>query len=117
MGLLHQLDFAGQSGLAGVASLFHGGSPDRFSMHIETEGAQIAVPKGFKVDDGGVNSTLTGREYGIFGKPFTANPGDVGGKLISRNEGCKPDPLHTGNTSVRAQLLKISLPLLPVYGV
>ena len=110
--LLHQYNLAGQCRLAGVSCLFHGAPPDRFGIHVVTEGSQVTVAEGFKVDDGRVNCTLAGRFYGIVGKALATNLGNMVSQLIRRDDLSKPDPLHAGNTLLCLQVLDIGLPFL-----
>ena len=116
-GFLHQFDLAGQRRLAGVASLFHGGPPDRIGVHVETEGAQVAVAEGFEINNGRVEAALAGRAHGIVGESFAANLRDVGGKLIRGDGLGKADSLYAGDTSARPQCLDVGSPLFAIYRV
>ena len=113
--LLYQFNLAGQCRNAGVACLFHSGSPDGFGVHVVTKSTQVTVAERLKVDDRRVDVALAGWAYGIARKALFANLGDVGGKLISRNDLCKTEPLYAGKILFCLQAIGVGLPFFALY--
>ena len=114
-GFLHEDNLTRENGFAGVSRPFHGGSSHGLGEHVVAEGAQVAVPKRFEVDDRCVDRSLAGRAHCVFWISFAANAGDVGGQLIGSNNLGKPNPLDAGNTALHAQCLDVVPPCLAIY--
>src|SRR5690606_8975434 len=87
---------AGEYCLSSIPGLGHGSPAYRFRVHVVAEGAQIAVDKGFEVDDGAVGFALAGRRDRVLRETFGADTGDMGFQLIGFDQFGVADALDTG---------------------